>query len=236
MSLIFNNPGEVKLQKTKLCHSMFLLRAITILLVQLENFLHQNTACSRINYGISNIRFARVSEQNRMEKKRMCFMKPRNLCCPQQHACALASIVTMYTTEERIFLLASFIETKSYGQVQRAFLAHFKCSYRKKPSRRVIQCLIQKFYAAGSVLDDKGKVGAKRTVRKEKKKEACALIKENPQASLTCLAQQLGVSKTMTYHILREDIGLFPYKVHIVQKLSAFNKAKCLQFAEEFGV
>ncbi len=65
-------------------------------------------------------------------------MKPHKLCCPQQHTCALASIITMYTTEELIFLVVSFIKTKSYVQVQRAFLAHFKCSYRKKPSRRVI--------------------------------------------------------------------------------------------------
>ncbi len=61
-------------------------------------------------------------------------------------------------------------------------------------------------------------------------------MKENRRASLTRLAQQLGVSKTTTYRILREDIGLFPYKVHVVQKLSVFNKAKRLQFAEEFGV
>ncbi len=115
-------------------------------------------------------------------KKSTCSMKPRNLCWLQQHACALASIVTKYTTKERIFLVVSFVETKSYVQVQHAFLAHFKCNYRKKTSRRVMQCLIQKFYATGSILDDKkGKVGAKWTARmEEKKKEARALMKENP--------------------------------------------------------
>ncbi len=122
-------------------------------------------------------------------------------------------------------------------QVQCAFFPHFKCRYRKKTSRRVIQCLIQKFYATSSVLDDKkGKVGAKWTARKEEKEEARALVKENPCVSLTRLAQQLGILKTTTYHILREDIGLFPYKVHVVQKLSAFSKAIRLQFAKEFGV
>ncbi len=111
-------------------------------------------------------------------------MKPRNLCWPQQHKCALANIFTMYTTKERIFLVTLFIEMKSYVQVQRVFLAHFKCSYRKKLSRRVrvIQCLIQKFYATGSVLDDKkGKVGAKQTARMEEKKtKARAPVEENP--------------------------------------------------------
>ncbi len=87
------------------------------------------------------------------------------------------------------------------------------------------------------ILDNKkGKVGSKWTVQtEEKKEEARALVKENLWASLTHLAQQLGVSKTTTYRILRGDIGLFPYKVHVVQKLSAIDKAKCLQFAEEFG-
>ncbi len=130
-------------------------------------------------------------------------MKLRNLCWPQQHPCTFASIITMYTTEERIFLVALFIETKSYVQVQHPFLAHFKSGYHKKPNRRVIQCLILKFYTTGSVLDDKkGKVGAKRTVRMEEKKEARALVKENPHASLTGLTEQLGVSKTTTYRIL----------------------------------
>ncbi len=59
--------------------------------------------------------------------------------------------------------------------------------------------------------------------------------KGESHAYLTRLAQQLGVLKTTTYRILRADIGLFPYKVHVVQKLSAFNKAKHLQFVEEFG-
>ncbi len=107
-------------------------------------------------------------------------MKPHNLCWPQQHACVLATIVTMFTAEERIFLVASFIEMKIYVQVQRAFLAHFKGSYHKKPSRRVIQCLIQKFYATGNILDDKkGRVSAKWTARMEEKEEARALVKEN---------------------------------------------------------
>ncbi len=108
-------------------------------------------------------------------------MKTRHLCWPQQHAYALASIVTMYTTEERIFLVASFIKTKSYVQVQCAFLAHFKCSYRIKPSRRVIQYLIQKFYATGSVLDDKKeKVGAKQIKQPEEKKEEARALVKNP--------------------------------------------------------
>ncbi len=64
----------------------------------------------------------------------------------------------------------------------------------------------------------------------KKKEETRALVKENPRAYLTHLAQQLGVSKMTTYRILREDIELFLYKVHDVQKLSVLNKAKRLQY------
>ncbi len=161
-------------------------------------------------------------------KKQTCSMKLRNLCWPQQHACALASIVTMYTTEERIFLVASFIETKSYVQVQRAFLAHFKCSYHKKPSRCVIQCLIQKFYATGSVLDNKKeKVDSKWTVQmEEKKEEARALMKENPRTSLTRLVQQLGFSKTTSHSSRRHRVislqGTHHAEIECVQKSEMF--------------
>ncbi len=68
------------------------------------------------------------------------------------------------------------------------FLLISSVATAKKPSRRVIQCLIKKFYTTGSILDDKkGRVGAKWTTGTEKKEEARALVKENPRASLTRL-------------------------------------------------
>ncbi len=106
----------------------------------------------------------------------------------------------------------------------------------KKPHRSVILCLVSKFYETESVLDDlKGKVGAKSSVRMEEvEDEARQLLKEDPCLSIAKLAQRLGASWSTTYHFVRNDIGLFPYKVQVLQKLTQFSKERRLKFVEEF--
>jgi hypothetical protein len=112
----------------------------------------------------------------------------------------------------------------------------FKCHYRERPARSVIKRLVDKFYETGSVLDQlKGNVGAKRTARTEEAEQSArAILQEDPRVSISRLAQRLGVSWSTTYRIVRGDIGLFPYKIHILQQLTELNKENRLKFAVEF--
>ncbi len=102
----------------------------------------------------------------------------------------------------------------------------------------MISHLIQKFESTGSVHDNQAtNVGVKQTARTNENKEAVrTLLKENPRTSINQLAQQIGVLWSSTYRLMREDIGLFPYKVQVLQKLTVFSRQRRLAIAEEFSV
>ncbi len=69
----------------------------------------------------------------------------------------------------------------------------------------------------------KGTVGVKLSAHmKETEDRVQQILKKDPVPSIVRLVQQLGVSWSTAYH--KEDIGLFPYKVLVLQKYTAFRK------------
>ncbi len=76
-------------------------------------------------------------------------MKPDNVHHVVERSVQSSLIVKMYATEERVFLVKTYYETKSIVTVERAFKKHFKCPHRKIPARSVISRLIQKFESTG---------------------------------------------------------------------------------------
>ncbi len=82
--------------------------------------------------------------------------------------------------------------------------------------------MVNKFYETGRVHDNRALVGAKLTAHRKS------------HTSITRLSQQLGVSWSTTYCIVRHDIGLFLYKVHVAQKLTPYSKERRLNFAQDF--
>ena len=46
-----------------------------------------------------------------------------------------------------------------------------------------------------------------------------AAVGESPNVSLTRRSQALGISVTSLWRILRNDLGLHPYKIKLTQKL-----------------
>jgi len=47
----------------------------------------------------------------------------------------------------------------------------------------------------------------------------CENVRENPRRSNSRRSQELGLSATSTWRILRRDLGLNPYKVQLTQEL-----------------
>ncbi len=117
------------------------------------------------------------------------------------------------------------METKSYIIVQREFVKKCRCDHRKKPVESVILCVVNKFLETGCVHDNQVLVAAKRSTHTQSRQEKVhRLLAENPRTSITRLLQQLSVSWSTTYHIVWEDVRLFPYKVHVAQKLTPYSK------------
>ena len=50
--------------------------------------------------------------------------------------------------------------------------------------------------------------------------------------SIRCCAQELRLSQTSTWGILRKDLGLFPYKVQLTQELKPNDHLHRRQFAD----
>ncbi|EFN79652.1 hypothetical protein EAI_17038, partial [Harpegnathos saltator] len=44
-------------------------------------------------------------------------------------------------------------------------------------------------------------------------------VQDNPRQSIPRRAQELGLSQTSTWRILRRDLGLHPYKIQLAQEL-----------------
>ena len=45
-------------------------------------------------------------------------------------------------------------------------------------------------------------------------------VRENPRRSISRRSQELGLSVTLTWRILRRDLGLHPYKIQLTRNLT----------------
>ncbi len=139
--------------------------------------------------------------------------------------------------EERAFLVMTyFLSNRNLNKTRTEFGKCFNVHSRKWPTKSVIQHLVRKFEATGSALDDKrGKVCAKQSARTQANiGTAQEILKATPQMSLNQAAQELGVSYSMVQRIVREDLGLHPYKLQMLQSLTPFLKQGRLTFAQTF--
>jgi len=106
-------------------------------------------------------------------------------------------------------------------------------NYRKRPSTQAVSDLVAKFERTGSVLDERGHFsGRGRTSRTpEMIDEASKVHVITKGISVRKLALQLGTSKSTAHRIVRQDLGLYPYKVQIMQKVSEYDVERRLNFA-----
>ena len=87
-------------------------------------------------------------------------------------------------------------------------------------SRPFISLTIKRWRETGSIAD-RPRTGRPRTVRTpERIKAVRARIRRNPRRSQRKLASQMGVSRSSIQMILKEDLGLTPYKRRKVHGLS----------------
>ncbi|EFN80658.1 hypothetical protein EAI_10412, partial [Harpegnathos saltator] len=57
-------------------------------------------------------------------------------------------------------------------------------------------------------------------------------VQENPRQSILRRAQELGLSQTSTWRILRRDLGLYPYKIQLAQELNVNDHRQRRLFAD----
>lgn len=98
--------------------------------------------------------------------------------------------------------------------------------------RSLSRILVSKFESTGSVQN----VPTPTRVRPGRSTKNIAAVshsvEEDQKLSISRRSQQLGLSKSTTWRILRKDLALKPYKIQLVQELKLTNHSNRRRFAQ----
>lgn len=139
-----------------------------------------------------------------------------------------------YSIEDRVFLAITYYERQhNITETLRGWSTKHK--NRAKPATTTVKALIQRFERTGSVADDKDLLKtAERTARTPDNIDAVKdAIEENPNLSIRSISRNLDLSSSSVQRILRKDLGIFPYKIQVGQRLERSDIERRFNFANE---
>lgn len=136
-----------------------------------------------------------------------------------------------YTIQQRVEIV------KIYYQNQCSVRLSFRAlrpiyGLRGRPAESTIRRLIRKFETTGSVADEAVPVRQRNARSLENIVAVRDSVRENPRQSIPRRAQELGLSATSTWRIMRRDLGLHPYKVQLTQELKPNDHRQRRVFAD----
>ncbi len=136
-----------------------------------------------------------------------------------------------YTLQQRLQIVQLFYKNnRSYKTTLRALRLIY--GRHNVPHRSTIRRLIEKFETTFSLHN----VRALTRRRKARSKQNIASVRESVRQdknlSISRRSQQLGLSQTTVWRILRKDLGLHPYKIKLVQDLKENDHLLRRRFAD----
>ena len=87
-----------------------------------------------------------------------------------------------------------------------------------RPAESTIRRLVVKFESTGSI-NNQPTVRCRNAKSAENITAVRESVRANPRRSISRRSQELGLSATSTWRILRRDLGLHPYKIQLIQEL-----------------
>ncbi|KAF2355920.1 Protein of unknown function DUF4817 [Trinorchestia longiramus] len=122
------------------------------------------------------------------------------------------------TTEQRVFVVATYVRTGSIKQVQHLFAECFPD--RRLPCKSVIQNNVRKYQTKVTCLNlNKGCSGRRKTVRTEENSEMVrTIIQENETVS--CRKNNSQLSKSSFNRIVKRHLKWHPYKINLRHQLT----------------
>ena len=136
-----------------------------------------------------------------------------------------------FSLEQRFEILKTYFEC---GSVISETLRKLRTKFGRNaaPTARAIRKLMHKVRETGMLVDAR-RVPYTRPVRTA---EAIAAVTEsvrqNPGTSTRRRSQQVGIPRTTLRRILHKDLGMFAYKIQLVQELKPNDLPQRLRFAE----
>jgi len=90
---------------------------------------------------------------------------------------------------------------------------------RHRPAESTIRHLVVKFESTDSINNQPTPVRRRNARFAENIAAVHESVRENPRRSISRHSQELGLSATSIWQILRRDLGLHPYKIQLTQEL-----------------
>lgn len=137
-----------------------------------------------------------------------------------------------YDIPQRVFLVKTWYQSQSIASVQLAFRREF--ATRESPSQSSIMNIVSNFEKTGSVGRVSPKPKEPSPKRENAKNQLESMVSGFQTFSIRKAASAIGVSPTLVYHILHDDLHLKPYKFHQWHKLEDKDYQKRLDFANWF--
>lgn len=134
------------------------------------------------------------------------------------------------TKDQRVFVVKTWISTRSIKQVQESFAHSFPD--RISPSKNAIWKNVKKYQQEGTSLNlNKGRSGRRKTARAEENIENVrTLLLQNTNVSVR--KNGLPLSKSSFNRIVLRDLKWYPYKIHVRHQLLETDLPRRRQFAE----
>ena len=117
------------------------------------------------------------------------------------------------TTEQRVFIVTHYYETRSVDEVRRRFEEQYPAE--NLPSRSTVWRNVHKYKTHGTSLNrNKGNSGRKISVRTDEQiEEIRELLIVNPK--VVARRDGVGISKTTFNKITKYDLKFHPYRIHL---------------------
>jgi len=138
-----------------------------------------------------------------------------------------------WSVQQRIFCVEQFVLSKSIVSVQREFRRKFGDGRQRgaAPSRKIIGQWVRQWHETGSVqVKDRTR---RNTVRSPENIQRVRIaLERSPRRSVRRHSQLLNLLGRSVRRILYHDLHFHPYKLQIVQELTAAHKAlrvRCCQ-------
>ena len=124
-------------------------------------------------------------------------------------------IMESYSVEQRIDIISLYYQNARSVRTTFRALCNIYGAHNR-PVESTIRRLVDKFESTGSVNNQKTPVRRRNMVRSVEKIAAMnESVQDNLKKSIPRRAQELGLSQTSTWRVLRRDLGLHPYKIQL---------------------
>lgn len=136
-----------------------------------------------------------------------------------------------FTLQERLQVIKNYYQnSSSVVATQRTFSKDLGRHHRF--SDKAIRRIVQKFESEFTLHDTKPPTRVREARSDENIAAVKASVEGRPKTSINRRSQELGLSYSTTWRILRWDLGLHPYKMVLTQKLEPGDHQKRREFAD----